>query len=88
MATKIGMIPTDFAMHYVNNCGMTLSQVFNLWISGGEGRGWKVGKFIINLYIKEHGVPPNSYEQEYQYALTKKHLLETMSWAELEQAFN
>ena len=86
MTTRLGMIPTDFAMHYTNNCKMTLPEVFNLWMSGGEGPGWKVSKFIINLYLKEYGVPPSSYEQEYQYALTKEHLLKTMSWAELEAA--
>ena len=80
---KLGMVPTDFARHYTDNCGMTAEQIVKLWLSGGEGPGWKVSKYIINLYTKEYGVAPN-YEQECQYALTKKHLLLNMSWEELE----
>ena len=83
---RLGMIPDDFCRHYTDNCGMTVAELGNLWFAGGEEPGWKVGKFIINLYIKEHGVPPSSWEQEYQYALTKEHLLKNMSWAELEEA--
>ena len=81
--SKLGMVPTDFARHYTDNCGMTVVEIVNLWLSGGKGPGWKVSKFMIKLYTKEYGVAPN-YEQECQYALTKEHLIKNMSWAEID----